>query len=105
METGGTRVRVNITDGGSRKTAREKHNSRRKERTKTNVRSLTGSTEDVSAGELPHASEELGKSTSEDGHPYDHIGGVDTTGVDIHHGKQECRRSEGEQAAIGYSVC
>lgn len=58
---------------------------------------LTGCTENVAAGELPHACQELGETTTEDGHANNNIRCSYMAGIDIIEGKYERRRRKREQ--------
>jgi hypothetical protein len=54
-------------------------------------RLLTGSTEHVPLGELPHTGQELGETAAEEGHTDDGVRSVDVSGGDIEHGEDERR--------------
>ena len=60
---------------------------------------LTRGTEHIAAGELPHASKELGESTTENGHADYDIRGSNATGTNVIEGKDEGRGGKREQAA------
>jgi hypothetical protein len=65
---------------------------------------LTGGTESVVSGEFPHASKELGKTTTETSHAYNSIGGCDATRLRVIQGENEGGRREGEKATGEPSV-
>lgn len=53
----------------------------------------------ISFGKLPHAREELSKTTAEEGHAYNNIGFFDVPCLDVVHGEDESCRAEREEAA------
>jgi hypothetical protein len=57
----------------------------------------TGSTEHVTAGELPHACEELSETTAEDGHSDYEVGCGDAPSSNVVEGEDECGRRKREQ--------
>ena len=63
-------------------------------------KSLTSSAKGVASGELPHASEELGETTAEEGHTNDDVGGLDATSMDIVKGQNQRRGREREEATV-----
>jgi hypothetical protein len=71
---------------GSRRTRREEY-------------PRTSSAKHVSAGELPHAREELSKTSTENSHPNDHVWLGDSACPSIEQREDECRGCEGEEAA------
>jgi hypothetical protein len=58
---------------------------------------LTGCTERVTRGELPHSSEELGKSTEEKCHADNDIWNGDVARMHVEKGEDERRRRKREQ--------
>jgi len=59
---------------------------------------ITSSAECIASGELPHARHKLEKTASEDRHSNNDVGGVNTPGIHIVHGEDECSWSEGKKA-------
>jgi len=59
------------------------------------------SSKGVAGGELPHASNELGETTTEEGHANDDVGSVDVTSVYIVQRQDERRGRKGEEAKWG----
>lgn len=60
----------------------------------------TSSTEHISPREFPHASEELSKSTAENSHAYNNVGGEDAAGLEVEQGENEGGGREGEQSTV-----
>jgi hypothetical protein len=61
------------------------------------VRRKCGSTESVTLGELPHSSEKLSKTTTEDGHSNDRVRVMDSSGLEVVQRQDEsggCKREE-----------
>lgn len=60
---------------------------------------LTRATKEVTSGEFPHPSKELGKATAEAGHAYHGVGGLDAASLSVVQGEDEGSGREGEKAA------
>jgi len=61
---------------------------------------LTSSSKDVSSRELPHSSEQLSKTTAEDGHADNRIGMRDASCLQVVQRQNECCRCEGEKTTM-----
>jgi hypothetical protein len=94
-----------VSVGGAN--TRTRNEDSREGHPESTIGSESGSTEHVTAGELPHACEELSETTAEDGHSDYEVGCGDAPSSNVVEGEDECGRRKREQTqrrGVAYSA-